>query len=89
MTDVNDIIREQRIIERKREWEHGDGGKGDDCQRRYKPVHTNTDESPRICRQYDCDNEHWYSRGYVQRDKNTKKVLVREHADGRKEKVNE
>lgn len=83
----SDPVRKSPEIERKREWAHGDGGLGESCGRKNKPIYTDPQAAPRICRGYSCDNEEWYSRGHVLRDKGTKKILVKETPDGKRIKV--
>lgn len=79
--DDNVPARPRPSIEQKREWEHGDQGKGKDCNRANKPVYTAPNERPGICRDYSCDNTEYYSKGIVEREKGTKKILTR---DGKK-----
>jgi len=74
-----DILRERPILERRREWAHGDGG-SDACQRRSKPIFTDPAKIPGICRDYRCDNENWESKGVVIRDKAKKTIVHREKA---------
>ena len=68
-------------IEQKREWEHGNEGKGKDCNRAKKPIYTAPNERPGVCRDYQCDNTEYMSKGLVEREKGTKKILTR---DGKK-----
>lgn len=80
MTTTDDVKREKPaiVIERKREWLHGDGGKGDNCSRKNKPVYTHPQKVPDGCREWMCDNGNWTSNGVLQRDKATKQIIRRE-----------
>ncbi len=72
-----DIRRAKPVIERVREWEHGDGG-AKDCFRRGRLVHTPPGQTPGPCRDWSCGNEEWRSRGIVARDAKSKRILHRE-----------
>jgi hypothetical protein len=77
---MDDVKRKEPAIaiERKREWLHGAGGKGDNCSRKDKPVYTNPQKVPDGCREWMCDNGEWRSNGIVWRDKTTKQIARRE-----------
>ncbi len=65
-------------IERKREWAHGDGGKGQNCDRAKDLIYTAPQSVPTVCRDWTCDNGEWFSKGIVQRTKGDKKIVHRE-----------
>ena len=70
------------VIEERREWAHSDSeGKGKDCNRYNKPVHTEPNKIPGTCRDWQCDSKEWVSKGLITRDKSTRKILTR---DGKK-----
>ena len=64
-------------IEKRHEWEHGSEGKGKDCNRASKPIYTKPDAIPGTCRDWQCDNGEWVSKGLVERERGTKKILTR------------
>lgn len=66
------------VIEQKREWQHGSEGKGENCSRSTKPIYTNPNEVPGTCRDWQCDNKEWISKGIVNRDKATRNIVSRE-----------
>ena len=78
MNPGEDIKRETPVIERKREWAHGDQGMGKNCGRANRPVFTDPNRVPKQCRDYYCTNEDWHSKGIVTRDAKTKKLLTRD-----------
>jgi hypothetical protein len=82
-----DTVRESHELERVRVWEHGNQGRGAGCPRKAKPVCTPPERAPGECHQYDCDNTEYFGKGFVIRDKATKKELVREAPDGKRTKV--
>ena len=72
-----DPVRQKPSLERKHEWQHGDGG-DKDCKRKDKPVYTNPGVVPGTCKGWTCDNDEWYSKGIVIREKNSKEIVSRE-----------
>jgi len=72
-----DVVREKPVLERRREWEHGGGGLGDKCGRARKPIYTNPNEAPGVCRDWYCDNTEYRSKGIVVRDQK-KNIVHRE-----------
>ena len=74
----DDTVREKPSLERKHEWEHGREGEGEKCGRYNKKVYTNPGTAPGTCRQYDCNNTEYYSKGIVIREKGTKEIVDRE-----------
>ncbi|HUY27288.1 MAG TPA: hypothetical protein VMV27_07680 [Candidatus Binataceae bacterium] len=79
----DDEIKTRPAIEKKREWAHGDGGFGKNCNRAARPIYTAPQKIPEECRSWGCGNADWLGRGIVERDKATKKILTR---DGKKVK---
>jgi len=70
------------VIEQKREWGHSDTeGKGKNCGRYNRPVYTPPNSTPGTCRDYVCDSKEWQSKGLVEREKGSGKILTR---DGKK-----
>lgn len=68
---------EKPVLERKREWSHGDGGQ-EACGRRSKPIYTDPNRIPGTCRDWRCDNDEWIGKGIVIRDKAKKTIIHRE-----------
>lgn len=75
MADV-DASKPKPVIERKHEWAHGTQDRGENCPRYKKPVFTDPITSPDEC--HGCNNNEWFSKGYVLREKGTKEVVHRE-----------
>lgn len=84
MVDSDPVRQAPGEIERKKVWAHGDGG-FKDCYRKERPVYTAPEKFPDECRR--CLNDEWYARGYVLREKETKRIRVRETPDGKQTKV--
>lgn len=60
---------EKPTLERVREWAHGEGGRGPECERAKVPIYTPPNDYPGTCEKWNCDNDQWYGRGFVTRDK--------------------
>lgn len=71
-----DKISEKPQLEQKREWGHGTEGRGKDCYRADRFVYTPPQKVPEEC--HGCTSREWVSKGLVTRDKQTKKVIVRD-----------
>lgn len=66
------------VLEEKREWSHGTGGRGPQCSRANRPIFTDPNKTPDICRSYDCNNGEWDSKGLVKREKSSGRVVERD-----------
>lgn len=63
------------VIEIKRKWAHGDQGIGEKCHRKDKPIYTDVNKAPGVCRSPWCDNDEWLAKGRVFRTKDEKKIV--------------
>ena len=73
----DEIKRDKPVIERRREWEHGDGG-DKDCWRKARPIFTAPEKVPDPCHRETCKNDEWRSKGIVLREKQSRKIVHRE-----------
>lgn len=73
----DDPKREKPVVERLRQWAHGDAGMKD-CPRKDTPIFTPPEKLPDPCRNWMCGGDEWRSQGIVLRDKKNKQVVHRE-----------
>ena len=52
-----DVAKEKPVIERKREWEHGDRGRGQNCPESKRPIFTAPEKLPDPCRNWTCGGD--------------------------------
>jgi hypothetical protein len=77
---LSDRPSERPATEIKRKWAHGDAqhpdyteikSQGKDCYRANKPVYTDPNKVPGVCRSHTCSNGEWIAKGRVERVKGT------------------
>ena len=76
-----EIKRETPKIEERREWHHGSGGRGEQCDRAAKPVVVKPGVVPGVCRSGPCDNQDWRAGSKIWRTVGDHKEVRRVKAD--------